>query len=99
MFLDFDLMSFSSITTSFSGSKKQFIVKAEQSTSVEWQLEIPFGIQAVKYKIVAQAGNFTDTVQETVVRPEPFASADNHLRNLGSCECQPLPLLRMNCDT
>jgi uncharacterized protein YfaS (alpha-2-macroglobulin family) len=44
----------------YSGAKKQFIAKAEQSTSVEWKIEIPFGIQAVKYKIVAQAGNFTD---------------------------------------
>ncbi|MEN8957270.1 MAG: alpha-2-macroglobulin family protein, partial [Flavobacteriales bacterium] len=41
-------------------TQKQFMVEAEQSTSVEWQIEIPFGIQAVKYKIVAQAGNFTD---------------------------------------
>jgi uncharacterized protein YfaS (alpha-2-macroglobulin family) len=33
---------------------------AKQSTNLEWQIEIPEGVMAVTYRIVAKAGNFSD---------------------------------------
>ena len=48
------------VVLSNENAKKSFAAKSNQSTSLSWGIEIPFGIQAVKYKIVAQAGNFTD---------------------------------------
>ncbi len=40
--------------------KKEFTVDAKGNTNVSWILQIPNGIQAVKYKILAKAGDFTD---------------------------------------
>jgi uncharacterized protein YfaS (alpha-2-macroglobulin family) len=37
-----------------------FSVKAGQSTNLEWTIEIPEGIQALMYRIVAKAGTFSD---------------------------------------
>jgi uncharacterized protein YfaS (alpha-2-macroglobulin family) len=31
-----------------------------QSTEVSWDIKIPFGVQAITYKVYAKAGNFTD---------------------------------------
>lgn len=58
----FDALTMESIDVKLSniGSQKDFTAKSKQSTSVSWKLKVPFGIEAVKYKIVAQAGNFTD---------------------------------------
>ncbi len=39
---------------------RDFSVKKGQSTSVEWTLNIPEDYPALKYKIVAKAGNFSD---------------------------------------
>jgi uncharacterized protein YfaS (alpha-2-macroglobulin family) len=39
---------------------RTFTVKKGQSTSVEWNLNIPEGYSAIKYKVVAKAGNFAD---------------------------------------
>ncbi|MBA3663162.1 MAG: hypothetical protein H0W61_03005 [Bacteroidetes bacterium] len=39
---------------------RDFTVKKGQSTSIEWNISIPEGISAIKYKIVAKAGNFSD---------------------------------------
>ena len=39
---------------------KSFTVDAKGNTNVSWTLKIPFDVQAVKYKIVAKAGDFTD---------------------------------------
>lgn len=39
---------------------REFTVKKGQSTSLEWTLNIPEGYSAVKYKLVAKAGNFSD---------------------------------------
>jgi uncharacterized protein YfaS (alpha-2-macroglobulin family) len=39
---------------------RNFSVKKGQSTSVEWNISIPFGYSAIKYKLVAKAGNFSD---------------------------------------
>ncbi len=37
-----------------------FSLKAKQSTNLEWSIEIPEGIQAISYKVVAKAGDFSD---------------------------------------
>jgi uncharacterized protein YfaS (alpha-2-macroglobulin family) len=39
---------------------KSFTLEAKQSTGLEWSIEIPEGIQAITYRIVAKAGNFSD---------------------------------------
>jgi uncharacterized protein YfaS (alpha-2-macroglobulin family) len=45
---------------------KAYSVKKGQSTAIEWILNIPEGYSAIKYKVVAKAGNFTDG-EETAV--------------------------------
>jgi len=47
-------------TFSLSNSEKSFTARAGQSTTASWVLDIPYNLSAVKYKIVAQAGNFSD---------------------------------------
>ena len=42
---------------------QNFKMNAKGNTSVSWQLSIPKGIQAVQYKIVAKAGDFSDGEQ------------------------------------
>lgn len=37
-----------------------FNVKGKQSTSVSWNINVPFGVEAVTWRIVAKAKNFTD---------------------------------------
>lgn len=44
----------------------RFSVKAEGSAGVKWQLSIPEGIQAITYKVTAQAGTHTDGEEKTV---------------------------------
>lgn len=39
---------------------RNFNVKKGLSTSIEWNISIPAGVQAIKYKVVAKAGNFSD---------------------------------------
>lgn len=39
---------------------KKFEVEKGQSASVSWQIEIPEGLEAITYRIVAKAGNFSD---------------------------------------
>lgn len=39
---------------------RDFAVKKGLSTSIEWNIAIPEGVQAIKYKVVAKAGNFSD---------------------------------------
>ncbi len=41
-------------------NQQSFEVKAGRSTSVSWQFDVPYQLNTVKYKIVAQAGNFSD---------------------------------------
>ncbi len=40
--------------------KVEFTVNAKGNTNVSWTLQIPDDVQAVKYKILAMAGDFTD---------------------------------------
>ncbi len=46
---------------------RNFSLKAKQSTNLEWSIEIPEGIQAISYKVVAKAGDFSDG--ESMVLP------------------------------
>lgn len=39
---------------------KNFAVKKGQSMPVEWGIHIPEGVQAIKYRVIAKAGNFSD---------------------------------------
>jgi len=39
---------------------RPFTVGAKGTTTVNWKIIVPYGMQAVQYKIVAQAGNYTD---------------------------------------
>jgi len=43
-----------------------FSVKKGLSTSVEWNLDIPESYSAIKYRVVARAGNFTDGEEAAV---------------------------------
>ncbi|MEO6305939.1 MAG: alpha-2-macroglobulin family protein, partial [Bacteroidia bacterium] len=45
---------------------RTFTVKKGQSTSIEWNLHIPEGYSAIKYKVVAKAGNFADGEEQAV---------------------------------
>ncbi|WP_299624783.1 alpha-2-macroglobulin family protein [uncultured Tenacibaculum sp.] len=47
-------------------TQKSFTVDAEGNTNVSWDLTIPETIQAVSFKIVAQAGNFSDGEQNVL---------------------------------
>src|SRR5690606_17395635 len=39
---------------------QNFSLKPKQSASLEWDIEIPEGLQAITYRIVAKAGDFSD---------------------------------------
>jgi uncharacterized protein YfaS (alpha-2-macroglobulin family) len=39
---------------------QSFSLKSRQSTNLEWSIEIPEGLQAITYRIVAKAGDFSD---------------------------------------
>jgi hypothetical protein len=43
-----------------------FSVKANQSTNLEWNIEIPEGLQALTYRVTAQSGNFSDGEENTL---------------------------------
>ncbi len=45
---------------------KPFTAKKGQSAAIAWDLAIPDGIQAITYKVVAKAGNFTDGEEMTL---------------------------------
>jgi len=42
------------------GAEQSFAAKAGQSTTASWLIDVPYELSAVKYKFVAQAGNFSD---------------------------------------
>ncbi|MCK4652939.1 MAG: hypothetical protein KAU01_00670, partial [Candidatus Cloacimonetes bacterium] len=58
----FDAITMQPVDAEFKNkkTKKAFKVNAEQSTLVSWDISIPEGIQAVTYRVVAKAGNFSD---------------------------------------
>ena len=43
-----------------SNAIQNFTIGKKGNTSISWKLTIPEGIQAVEYKVLAKAGNFTD---------------------------------------
>ena len=46
--------------------QQSFVLKGGQSTNLEWNIEIPEGIQAINYKVVAKAENFSDGEEMTL---------------------------------
>lgn len=49
-----------------SSDNKNFVVDTKGNTQVSWQLKIPEGLQAVQYKIIAKAGDFSDGEQNAL---------------------------------
>ena len=47
-------------------SIQKFTVDAKGNTQVSWNLEIPMGMQAVQYKVIAKAGDFSDGEQNAL---------------------------------
>lgn len=47
-------------------NQKPFQIKARQSINLEWNIIIPEGIQAISYRIVASAGDFSDGEEMTL---------------------------------
>ncbi|HTE32392.1 MAG TPA: alpha-2-macroglobulin family protein, partial [Chryseolinea sp.] len=47
-------------------NRLSFSLAARQSTNLEWSIEIPEGLQALSYKVVAKAGNFSDGEEMTL---------------------------------
>jgi len=52
----------------FSGNEalRNFTAKAGQSINLEWKIKIPEGVQALTYRVVAKAGNFSDGEEMTL---------------------------------
>jgi hypothetical protein len=46
--------------------KQAFTVKKGQSDSVQWRLRIPRGMDAVTYRVIARAGQFSDGEENTI---------------------------------
>ncbi len=46
--------------------EQNFSVAAGESTSLSWALQIPEGIQAITYRVIAKAGNFSDGEEMTL---------------------------------
>lgn len=58
----FDAITMAPIDAQFSNTKSKvpFAAAKGQSAGVSWDLQIPSGINAIVYKVVASAGNFSD---------------------------------------
>lgn len=67
-----DAISGEDITTTLLGSSPlgkldgAFTVDAKGNTQVSWSLNIPEGLQAVQYKVIAKAGDFSDGEQNAL---------------------------------
>ncbi|MEH6536428.1 MAG: alpha-2-macroglobulin family protein [Psychroserpens sp.] len=64
----FDALSGESIDEKLSNTNNElgFTVSAKGNTNVTWNLNIPFDIDAVQYKIIAKAGDFSDGEQNAL---------------------------------
>lgn len=64
----FDALTMKSVDVQMKNSDKAkpFSLKPRQSTNVEWSIEIPEGVQALTYRVVAKAGNFSDGEEMTI---------------------------------
>ncbi|MBN2440705.1 MAG: hypothetical protein JXJ04_05150 [Spirochaetales bacterium] len=58
----YDALTMKPVDVAFKNNKalQPFTVKKEQSTSLAWDLVIPEQIQAVTFRVIAKAGNFSD---------------------------------------
>jgi hypothetical protein len=76
----FDALTMKPVDASMKNVNKvqSFTLKPKQSVNLEWNIEIPEGIQALTYRIAAKAGTFSDGEEMTI--PECL------LQNL--CHCQ-----------
>ncbi|MBL7857449.1 MAG: hypothetical protein JNM57_07150 [Cyclobacteriaceae bacterium] len=64
----FDALTMQSVDGQMKNSSKSkpFALKPRQSTNLEWSIEIPEGVQAITYRIVAKAGSFSDGEEMTI---------------------------------
>ena len=46
--------------------RRDFTVDAKGNTNVSWTLKIPYDVQAVQYKVIAKAGDFSDGEQNAL---------------------------------
>ncbi len=58
----FDALTMKPINEFMKNNKvsQSFSLKPKQSTVLKWNIEIPEGVQAIMYRVVAKAGNFSD---------------------------------------
>lgn len=63
-----DAVTGTAIDTELSNANaaSNFVVDAKGNAQVSWRLDIPKGIQAVQYKIIAKAGEFSDGEQNAL---------------------------------
>jgi len=64
----FDALTSNPIDTNLKNSnpRQNFTISPKGNTNVSWKLEIPDDIQAVQYKIIAKAGDFSDGEQNAL---------------------------------
>lgn len=65
----YDAISMKELPISLIGAKleeKTFTVKKDQSSAVSWSFNIPEGIGAITYKVVAKAGNYSDAEEMAI---------------------------------
>jgi hypothetical protein len=64
----FDALTMKSVDDQMknTGKTKPFSLKSRQSTNLEWSIEIPEGLQAITYRVVAKAGSFSDGEEMTI---------------------------------
>lgn len=65
----YDAISMKELPISLTGAKleeKPFTVKKDQSSIVSWNFNIPEGIGAITYKVVAKAGNYSDAEEMAI---------------------------------
>lgn len=64
----FDALTMKSVDVQMKNNdrSKPFSLKPRQSTNLEWSIEIPEGVQALTYRVVAKAGNFSDGEEMTI---------------------------------
>ena len=58
----FDALTMKVVDEQFknTGASKRFEVKKDGSVSVSWEVAVPYGFEAIDYKVVAKAENFSD---------------------------------------
>lgn len=64
----FDALTMKPIDKQLNNKQKQqkFTVKAGQSTALAWEIDIPVTYQAITYRVVAKAGDFSDGEEMTL---------------------------------